>query len=45
MWAAHQSGSVNMQYPLWIVLMFQSWLEAQSSVVAEAMDMRRRSSL
>ena len=30
MWDAHLTGSVNEQYRLWGVLMFQSWLEAQS---------------
>jgi asparagine synthase (glutamine-hydrolysing) len=33
MWAAHQSGQVNMQYHLWDVLMFQAWLEANRSGV------------
>ena len=28
-WAEHLSGSRNWQYPLWHVLMFQSWYEAQ----------------
>ena len=28
-WADHLKGQVNMQYLLWCVLMFQSWLEAQ----------------
>lgn len=32
MWKAHQEGHVNMQYHLWIVLMFQSWLETQGAV-------------
>lgn len=26
MWSAHQQGHSNMQYHLWIVLMFQAWL-------------------
>ncbi len=30
-WDAHQSGRVNMQYQLWAILMFQSWLEGQSA--------------
>lgn len=30
-WDAHQSGRANMQYPLWAILMFQSWLEAQAA--------------
>lgn len=25
-WAAHQTGRANHQYPLWVVLMLQSWL-------------------
>jgi len=29
LWAAHLSGEVNEQYRLWIVLMFQAWLENQ----------------
>jgi asparagine synthase (glutamine-hydrolysing) len=29
MWRAHLEGHVNEQYRLWIVLMFQAWLEAQ----------------
>ena len=29
-WTEHQSGKQNWQYPLWGVLMFQSWLETQS---------------
>jgi asparagine synthase (glutamine-hydrolysing) len=29
MWDAHLSGRVNEQYRLWVVLMFQSWLEHQ----------------
>lgn len=28
-WAEHLSGKRNWQYPLWAVLMFQSWLETQ----------------
>jgi asparagine synthase (glutamine-hydrolysing) len=34
MWAAHLEGSVNEQYRLWIVLMFQAWLEAQREASA-----------
>lgn len=30
-WRAHLGGQVNMQYPLWIVLMFQAWLEKAHS--------------
>lgn len=30
MWAAHLQGDVNEQYRLWIVLMFQAWLEAET---------------
>ena len=26
-WADHLSGARNMQYPLWVILMFQAWLE------------------
>jgi asparagine synthase (glutamine-hydrolysing) len=29
MWRAHLQGDVNEQYRLWIVLMFQAWLEAE----------------
>jgi asparagine synthase (glutamine-hydrolysing) len=28
-WQAHMSGGVNLQYPLWNVLMFQSWIDSQ----------------
>lgn len=28
-WAAHLRGKRNEQYPLWAVLMFETWLEAQ----------------
>ena len=34
-WEAHQSGRANMQYHLWAILMFQSWLEGQSSLGGE----------
>jgi asparagine synthase (glutamine-hydrolysing) len=27
-WAAHQSGERNAEHPLWVVLMFQAWLES-----------------
>jgi asparagine synthase (glutamine-hydrolysing) len=30
-WDAHQSRRSNMQYQLWAILMFQSWLEGQSA--------------
>ncbi|HEY0111873.1 MAG TPA: asparagine synthase (glutamine-hydrolyzing) [Allosphingosinicella sp.] len=30
-WDAHQSGCSNVQYQLWAILMFQSWLEGQSA--------------
>jgi asparagine synthase (glutamine-hydrolysing) len=30
-WEAHQSGRANMQYQIWAILMFQSWLEGQSA--------------
>jgi asparagine synthase (glutamine-hydrolysing) len=30
-WEAHLAGHRNMQYPLWSVLMFQAWNEAQHS--------------
>ena len=30
-WNEHLSGKRNWQYKLWIILMFQSWLEGQSS--------------
>jgi asparagine synthase (glutamine-hydrolysing) len=35
-WDAHQSGRANMQYPLWAILMFQSWLESQAEPEAAA---------
>jgi len=31
MWLAHLSGHRNMQYSLWNILMFQAWLEQESS--------------
>lgn len=31
MWQAHLEGNVNEQYKLWIVLMFQAWLESQGA--------------
>jgi len=34
MWKAHLDGHVNEQYRLWIVLMFQAWLEAQPALGA-----------
>ncbi|TGO02913.1 hypothetical protein PN36_16450 [Candidatus Thiomargarita nelsonii] len=30
-WLEHQSGKKNWQYSLWDVLMFQAWLEANST--------------
>ena len=30
-WLEHLSGRRNWQYPLWYVLMFQSWLETQKT--------------
>ena len=30
-WDAHQSGRANMQYQIWAILMFQSWLEGQTA--------------
>jgi asparagine synthase (glutamine-hydrolysing) len=36
MWAAHLEGSVNEQYKLWIVLMFQAWLEKEGAEGARA---------
>jgi asparagine synthase (glutamine-hydrolysing) len=30
-WKAHLSGQVNLQYHLWAILMFQSWLARQSA--------------
>lgn len=32
-WKAHLTGSVNLGYPLWDVLMFQAWLSDQETVV------------
>jgi asparagine synthase (glutamine-hydrolysing) len=32
MWQAHLEGHVNEQFRLWIVLMFQAWLEAQPAL-------------
>jgi asparagine synthase (glutamine-hydrolysing) len=40
-WADHLKGSVNMQYLLWCVLMFQAWLDARSgeeALVGRALD-------
>jgi hypothetical protein len=34
MWQAHLRGEVNEQYRLWIVLMFQAWLEQQQPTSA-----------
>lgn len=34
MWQAHLRGTVDEQYRLWSVLMFQSWLEANGNVAA-----------
>jgi asparagine synthase (glutamine-hydrolysing) len=31
LWRAHLEGNVNEQYKLWIVLMFQAWLESQGA--------------
>ena len=31
LWREHQSGRRNWQHPLWTVLMFQSWREAQAA--------------
>ena len=28
-WGEHLSGQRNWAYPLWVILMFQAWLEAQ----------------
>ncbi len=28
-WDDHLAGTRNMQYPLWVILMFQAWLETQ----------------
>jgi asparagine synthase (glutamine-hydrolysing) len=33
MWDAHLSGSLNEQYRLWPILMFQSWLEANAAMI------------
>jgi asparagine synthase (glutamine-hydrolysing) len=35
-WDAHQSGRANLQYHLWAILMFQSWLEGQTAPEAAA---------
>jgi asparagine synthase (glutamine-hydrolysing) len=35
MWQAHLGGQVNEQYRLWIVLMFQAWLESRGGVLAQ----------
>jgi asparagine synthase (glutamine-hydrolysing) len=29
-WAEHLSGQRNWAYPLWVILMFQAWLEENS---------------
>jgi asparagine synthase (glutamine-hydrolysing) len=31
MWQQHLSGRMNWQHPLWTVLMFQAWLDAQKN--------------
>ena len=36
MWQAHLEGNVNEQYKLWIVLMFQAWLESTSESSARS---------
>jgi asparagine synthase (glutamine-hydrolysing) len=36
MWQAHLEGNVNEQYKLWIVLMFQAWLESGGAGSARA---------
>lgn len=43
MWEAHLHGSVDEQYRLWGVMMFQSWLEARTIVAEEAPVSRVRS--
>ena len=40
-WAEHQSGRRNWQYPLWVVLMFQSWLDAQADAARETVPLSK----
>jgi asparagine synthase (glutamine-hydrolysing) len=35
LWQAHLKGNVNEQYKLWIVLMFQAWLESNGESAHE----------
>ncbi len=34
-WREHIEGRLNLQYPLWSVLMFQAWSEAERSAVSQ----------
>lgn len=36
MWVAHTSGMINAPYHLWIILMFQAWLEQQAIPIVSA---------
>ncbi|GFO69007.1 asparagine synthetase B [Geomonas limicola] len=40
-WREHLSGGYDWQYPLWNVLMFQAWLEAQGASAPEAAELHR----
>jgi asparagine synthase (glutamine-hydrolysing) len=36
LWSEHVSGRRNWQYPLWTILMFQAWLEAEGGAIRDS---------